>query len=64
MALEYTQLLKEIGNKSYLGKERQEREADNLIAIREPTVYNMWEPQRLSTIWATTTSCYRDTIFF
>jgi hypothetical protein len=37
----------------------------NLIAICEPIVYKMWEPQHLTTRLASTT-CYRDrfTLFF
>jgi hypothetical protein len=38
---------------------RPARKADNLIAICEPTVYKMWEPRRLTTLWAST-ACYRD----
>jgi hypothetical protein len=37
--------------------------ADNLTAICEPTVYIMWEPQRLTTLWAST-ACYRDSFFY
>jgi hypothetical protein len=35
------------------------RKADNLIAICEPIAQKMWEPRRLTTLWATT-ACYRD----
>jgi hypothetical protein len=35
------------------------RKADNLTAICEPTVWKMWEPRRLTTLWAST-ACYRD----
>jgi hypothetical protein len=35
------------------------RKADNLTAICEPTVWSMWEPRRLTTLWAST-ACYRD----
>jgi hypothetical protein len=38
------------------------RKADNLTAICEPIVYKMWEPQRLTTLRASTT-CYRDNSF-
>jgi hypothetical protein len=34
------------------GKGRPTRKADNLTAIREPTVYKMWEPQPLTTLRA------------
>jgi hypothetical protein len=36
------------------GKERPVRGADNLTAICEPTVYKMWKPRRLTTLWAFT----------
>jgi hypothetical protein len=39
---------------------RTRPKTDNLAAIYEPTVYEMWEPQRLTTLWAST-ACYRDT---
>jgi hypothetical protein len=32
--------------------------ADNLTAILEPIVKVMWDPQRLTTLWAFT-ACYR-----
>jgi hypothetical protein len=28
------------------------RKADNFTAICEPIVYKMWEPRRLTTLWA------------
>jgi hypothetical protein len=39
--------------------------ADNLTAICEPIVCNMWDPQLLTTPWAST-ACYRNsfTIYF
>jgi hypothetical protein len=37
--------------------------ADNLTAICEPIVYQMWEPRRLTTLWAST-ACYRDNFTF
>jgi hypothetical protein len=45
------------------GKGLPARKADNLTAICEPTVQNMWEPRRLTTIWASTI-CYRDSFTF
>jgi hypothetical protein len=45
------------------GKGRPGREADNLIAICEPIVKKMWEPQRLTTLWAFKAS-YRDSFTF
>jgi hypothetical protein len=41
------------------GKRRPARKADNLIAICEPIVYKMWEPRRLTILWAST-ACYKD----
>jgi hypothetical protein len=41
------------------GKERPARKADNLTAICELTVWKMWEPRHLTTLWAFT-ACYRD----
>jgi hypothetical protein len=41
-------------------KGRSVRKADNLTAIYEPIFY-MWEPQRLTILW-TSTTCYRDSI--
>jgi hypothetical protein len=36
---------------------------DNLTAIYEPTVKKVWEPRRLTTLWAST-ACYRDSFTF
>jgi hypothetical protein len=41
-------------------KRRPGRKAD-LTAICEPIVYKMWEPRRLTTLWAST-ACYRDSV--
>jgi hypothetical protein len=38
------------------GKGRPARKADILTAICEPIVYKMWEPRRLTTLWASTAS--------
>jgi hypothetical protein len=35
------------------------RKAANFTAICEPIVYKMWQPQRLTTLCAST-ACYRD----
>jgi hypothetical protein len=40
---------------------RSERRSDNLTAICEPIVWRKWQPQRLTTPWAST-ACYRDTL--
>jgi hypothetical protein len=37
--------------------------ADNLTAICEPIFYTMWEPWRLTTLWAST-ACYKDSFTF
>jgi hypothetical protein len=42
---------------------RKARKADNLTAICEPIVSKIWEPRRLTTLWAFTT-CYRDIFTF
>jgi hypothetical protein len=41
------------------GKGRPVRKADNLTAICDPIVKKMWEPQRLTTLWASK-ACHRD----
>jgi hypothetical protein len=41
------------------GGDRPLRKSDNLTAFCEPIVYNMWEPRRLTNLWASTT-CYRN----
>jgi hypothetical protein len=46
-----------------VGNVRPKRKADNLTAICEPTVKKMWEPRRLTTLWASTAS-YRDRFTF
>jgi hypothetical protein len=47
------------------GKGEPVGKADNLTAICERTVYKMWGPRRLTTLWAST-ACYRGsfTYFF
>jgi hypothetical protein len=45
------------------GKGRLARKADNLTAICEPIVWKMWEPRRITTLWAST-ACYRDSFAF
>jgi hypothetical protein len=39
------------------------RKTDDLTAIYEPIIYKMWEPRRLTTLWAST-ACYRDSFTF
>jgi hypothetical protein len=60
MALGSTHPLTEMSTRNLPGgKGRPARKADNLTAICEPIVYKMWEPQRLTALWAFT-ACYRD----
>jgi hypothetical protein len=61
MALGSTQSLTEMSTRNVPGgKMRPARKADNLPAICEPIVYKMWEPQHLTTLWAST-GRYRNT---
>jgi flagellar motor switch protein FliM len=53
MALGSTQPLTEQVLGIFLGgKGRPARKADNLTTICEPIVQKIWEPQRLTTLWA------------
>jgi hypothetical protein len=64
MTLGSTQPLTEISTRNLFGdKERPARKADNLTAIHEQIVWKMWEPRRLTTLWASTAS-YRDSFTF
>jgi hypothetical protein len=64
MALGSTQPLTEMSTGNLPGGEGlPARKADNLTAIFEPIVYKMWEPQRLTTLWAST-ACYRDSFTY
>jgi hypothetical protein len=61
MALGSTQPLTEMSTRNLPGcKGQPAHKADNLTTICEPIVYKMWEPRRLTTLWAFT-ACYRDT---
>jgi hypothetical protein len=61
MALGSTHPLTDISTRNLPGsKGLSVRKADNLTAICEPIVYKMWEPRRLTTLWAFT-AYYRDT---
>jgi hypothetical protein len=52
MALGSTQRLTEVSTMNLTGgKGRPARKAD-LTAICEPTVYKMWKPRSLTTLWA------------
>jgi hypothetical protein len=60
LALGLSQPLTEMSTRNLPGgKGRLARGADSLTAICEPTVYKMWEPRRLTALWAFT-ACYRD----
>jgi hypothetical protein len=66
MALESTEPLTKMSTKNLSeGKRWPARMADNLTAIREPTVYKMLYPRRLTGLRASM-ACYRGsfTIFF
>jgi hypothetical protein len=62
MALGSAQPLTEMSTRNVPGGKRPlAREADTVIC--EPNVYKMWEPRRLTTLWAFT-ACYRDSYTF
>jgi hypothetical protein len=45
------------------GNGRPALKADNLTAVCESTVYKMWEPRRLTTLWVST-ACYKERFIF
>jgi hypothetical protein len=64
MALGSIQLLTEMGTRNLPGTIRlPTRKANNLTIICELILYKMWEPRRLTTLWAST-SFYRDNFSF
>jgi hypothetical protein len=64
MALGSTQPLTEMSTRNRPGgKGQPAREAGSLTAICEPSVEKMWEPRRLTTLWAVM-ACYRDGFIF
>jgi hypothetical protein len=64
MALGSTQPLAEMSTRNLAGgKGRPARKADNLTAICKPIVYKMWEPGRLTTLWASM-ACFWDSFTF
>jgi hypothetical protein len=64
MPLRSTQPLTEMSTRNLPGgKVRPVRKADKLTAICELTVYKIWVPRRLTTLWAST-ACYRDSFTF
>jgi hypothetical protein len=53
MTVGSTQLLTEMSTRNLPGRKGLPgRKADKLTAIREPIFYKMWEPRRLTNIWA------------
>jgi hypothetical protein len=46
------------------GKGRPALKADNLTAICEPLVLKMWEPRRLTTLWASKDCCRPSFTFY
>jgi hypothetical protein len=60
MAMGSTQPLTEMSTRNLLGVKGglRARKADNLTAFCEPIVEKMWEPRRLTTLWAPT-ACYK-----
>jgi hypothetical protein len=64
MALGLTQRITEMSTRNLLGgKGRPARKVDNLTAICELIVQKMWEPLRLTNLWAST-ACYRESFTF
>jgi hypothetical protein len=60
MALESTQPLTEMSTRNFPGdKWRPVPKADNLTALCEPIVWEMWESRRLTVLWASPAR-YRD----
>jgi hypothetical protein len=60
MALGSTQPITEMSTRNLLVcKGRLAHKADNQAVVCELIVQKMWEPQHLTTLWASTT-CYRD----
>jgi hypothetical protein len=58
-----TKLPRTSTKKSCWGKGRQAHKSDNLTAVCDATVCKMWEPRRLTTLWASTV-CYKDSSYF
>jgi hypothetical protein len=64
MALGSTQPLTEMSTRNLPGgKGLPASKAGNLTAICEPSVQKMWEPRRLTTLWASRVR-YRDSFTF
>jgi hypothetical protein len=63
MALGSTQPLTEMNTGNLPGSKGRPASKPDLTAICEPIVYKMWEPRRLTALWAST-ACYRDSFTF
>jgi hypothetical protein len=64
MALGSTQPPPQMSTRNLPGdKGRPEHKIDSFTVICEPIVKKMWEPGRLTTLWAST-ACYRDSFTF
>jgi hypothetical protein len=63
MAMGQTQSLTEMSTRNLTGGKAQPHGPDILTAISELTVYKMWEPRRLTNLWAYT-ACNRDAFIF
>jgi hypothetical protein len=64
MALGSTQPLTEMSMRNIRGgKEQPVHKADNLTSICELIVWKVWEPQSLTTLWASM-ACYSDSFTF
>jgi hypothetical protein len=62
MALGSTQPLTEMSTRNLpWAKGRPARRTDNLTAICEPTLWKMWEPRCITTLWAST-ACHSDSV--
>jgi hypothetical protein len=63
MALGSTQPLTKMNTRNLPGAKGWAARKADLTAICGPIVYKMWEPRRLTTLWAST-ACYRDSFTF
>jgi hypothetical protein len=63
MALGSAQPLTEMSTRNILGSKGRSARTAVFTAICEPIVYKMWEPRRLTNLWAST-ACYRDSFTF
>jgi hypothetical protein len=63
MVLRSTQPLREMSTRNLPGGKGQPAFMADLSDICEPIIQKMWEPRRLTTLWASTV-CYRDSFIF